>query len=199
MALSVLTSSTFAALVGTYTIDANSNASATNYKTFSSLASDLTSGTRADGGTPNGPAVSGAVVVNVVKSSGPYTEQANFGVVSGVSAKNTITINGNGEILQFTSTNTASSHTLQLNGTDYTIIDNLVIKALSSSIGRCVHLMNKADYNVLSNCLLQMPSMTSTSSNYFYYGITDGTSSTQTYADAGRENTVTKCTMKFAM
>ncbi len=195
VALSVLTSSTFAALVGTYTIDAKSNASATNYKTFSSLASDLTSGTRADGGTPNGPAVSGAVVVNVVKSSGPYTEQANFGVVSGVSAKNTITINGNGEILQFTSTNTASSHTLQLNGTDYTIIDNLVIKALSSSIGRCVHLMNKADYNVLSNCLLQMPSMTSTSSNYFYYGITDGTSSTQTYADAGRENTVTKCTM----
>jgi len=195
MALSILSSGAFAALSGTYTIDAKSAASATNYQSFSSLASDLLSGTRADLGTANGPNVSGAVIVNVVKGSGPYVEQVNFGAFKGSSATNTLTINGNGETLQFTATSSASSHTLQLNGTDYTIIDNLVIQALASSMGRCVHLRNKADYNTLSNCVLQMPNMTGTSNIYFYYGITNGTSSTQSYADAGRENKVTKCTM----
>ena len=195
MALSIFSSGAFAALSGTYTIDATSNASATNYKTFSSLASDLLSGTRADGGTANGPAVNGAVVVNVVKGSGPYTEQVSFGAISGTSSTNTITINGNGETLQFTATSSASSFTLQLNGTDYTIIDNLVIQSLGSSMGRCVHLLNQADYNTLSNCVLQMPNMTSTSNIYFYYGITNGTSSTLSYANAGKENTVTKCSM----
>jgi hypothetical protein len=195
LALSIFSSGAFAALSGTYTIDAKSAASATNYQSFSSLAKDLLSGSRTDAGTANGPNVGGAVIVNVVKGSGPYAEQVSFGAYTGGSATNTLTINGNGETLQFTATSSASSFTLQLNGTDYTIIDNLVIQALSSSMGRCVHLMNKADYNTLSNCLLQMPNMTGTSNIYFYYGITNGTSSTQTYADAGRENRVNKCTM----
>ena len=195
VAFGLFSSGAFAALSGTYTIDGKSAASSTNYKTFESLASDLLSGTRADGGTVNGPAVSGKVTVNVVSGSGPYTEQVSFGAISGVSSTNTITINGNAEVLQFTATSSATSYTLQLNGTDYMTIDNLTIVALSSSIGRCVHLMNQANYNTVSNCRLQMPNFSSTSNIYFYYGITNGTSSTQTYANAGTENRLHKTTM----
>ena len=169
VAFGLFSSGAFAALSGTYTIDGKSAASSTNYKTFESLASDLLSGTRADGGTVNGPAVSGKVTVNVVSGSGPYTEQVSFGAISGVSSTNTITINGNAEVLQFTATSSATSYTLQLNGTDYMTIDNLTIVALSSSIGRCVHLMNQANYNTVSNCRLQMPNFSSTSNIYQRY------------------------------
>lgn len=194
-ALTIISGSSFAALNGNYTINANAAASSTNYKTFSSLASDLTSGTRSDGGTANGAGVTGPVVVDVIASSGPYTEQVAFGAISGVSGTNTITINGNGETLQFTATNSAASYTFQLNGTDFMKVNNLKIIALSSSIGRCVHLMTQADNNRFNNCTFQMPNMTSTSNIYFYFGITNGTSSTQTYADAGRNDSVTNCVM----
>lgn len=192
LAFAFLSSGAFAALNGTYTIDANSAASSTNYKNFKSLASDLQSGTRSDGGTPNGSGVTGAVVVNVVASSGPYTEQVSFGAITGVSSTNTITINGNGNTLQYSATSSANSYTLQLNGTDYMKIDNLVIQATNTSIGRCVHLLNGATNNTISNCKLQMPNFSSTSNIYFYIGITNGTSSTQTYANSGEDNVITK-------
>jgi hypothetical protein len=194
-ALLFLTGSAFAQLSGTYTIDAKSAASSTNYKTFSALASDLLSGTRSDGGTKNGPAVSGKVTVNVVSGSGPYTEQVSFGAISGVSSTNTITINGNGEILEFSATSSAASFTLQLNGTDYMTVDNLIIRANNTSMGRCVHLLNQATFNTISNCKLQMPNFSSTSNIYFYIGITNGTSSTQTYANSGENNIITKNVM----
>jgi len=40
-----------------------------------------------------------------------------------------------------------------------------------------------------------MPNMTSTSSSNFYYGLTNGTTSTQTYGNAGKENTLNKCVL----
>jgi PKD repeat protein len=169
-----------AQLSGTYTINSANASSGTNFKSFSDFASAINS---------NG--VSDAVIVNVVSGSGPYTEQVTFNVVSGVSATKTVTINGNGEVLQFSASSSSSAHTLMLNGTDYFTIDNLEIQARGSSFGKNVHMRNSADNNTVSNCVLTMPNMTSTSNNNAYVAITDGTSSPLSSGDPG-ENIVIK-------
>lgn len=186
----------FAALNGTYTIDKNGAASATNYKTFASLFSDLKGGTRADGGTANGAGVTGPVIVNVVSASGPYTEQITVNQYTGVSSTNRITINGNGNTIQFTATVTTATHTILLDGADFVTFDNLVVIALSATNGRCFHLMNDARSNVISKCKLQMPNYTaSTSITGAYVAITQGTSTLSTYGIAGQDNTITGNTM----
>ena len=87
-----------AQLDGTYTVNAASATSGTNFKSFADLASAL--------GT-NG--VKGAVTVNVVASSGPYSESVTFGAISGTSATNTITINGNGNTITTTSSTSCNA------------------------------------------------------------------------------------------
>jgi hypothetical protein len=189
-ALFFITNGAFAALSGTYTIDKGSSASSTNYQSFASFVSDMQSGKRADAGTANGPGISASVVVNVVKKSGPYTEQVSITAIKGVSASATITINGNGETLQFTATSSAAAHTIQLNGADFITINGLDVVCLSSSIGRGIWLRNSADNNTITNCTISMPNMTSTSNNNAYICLTQGTSSMQSYGDPGENNTI---------
>jgi PKD repeat protein len=185
----------FGAFSGTYTIDATQAASSTNYKSFTALFGDLYNSTRTDGGTANGAGVTGPVIVNVVKGTGPYTEQVTFYQYSGISATNNIVINGNGNTLQFSATSSSTAHTVLFNGADFITIDNLVILATNATNGRNVHFMNDARNNTISNCTLQMPNMTSTSSNNAYVCLTQGTSSMQTYGVYGQDNTITGCTM----
>ena len=87
-----------AQLSGTYTINASSAASATNYKNFTSAVGDMLSGTRTDGGAPNGGAspygVSGAVTFQV--AAGTYSEQITITAINGASASSTITFQGVG-------------------------------------------------------------------------------------------------------
>ncbi|MCC6180661.1 MAG: PKD domain-containing protein, partial [Bacteroidia bacterium] len=182
----------FASLSGTYTVNAGAAASSTNYKSLSAIFGDMYNGSRSDGGTSNGSGVSGAVVINVVSGSGPYTEQVVVYQITGVSSTNTITVNGNGETLQYSASSSSNNATLLLNGADYVTIDNLVILANSSSDGRCVHLYNDARSNTISNCNLRMPNMTGTSQNNAYIALTQGTSNMTTYGNAGMDNTFTK-------
>src|SRR5687768_4836503 len=85
----LLASSTLTAqLNGVYTIDNTIAASATNFTSFATFAASLNVG-----------GVSGPVTVNVGTTSGPYTEQVNFIQAPGISATNTVTINGNGRTI----------------------------------------------------------------------------------------------------
>ena len=144
-----------AQLSGTYTVDASAASSLTtkNFQSFNDLADSLeTFG------------VSGAVTVNVVASSGPYIEQVTFGVISGASSTNAITINGNGETIS-----SSSTFVIELNGTDYLTFDNLhVIAAGTGSGTRNFWLHNGADYNTISNCDLEFSAYTSTSNSTGY-------------------------------
>src|SRR5210317_560468 len=72
----------FAQLNGTYTIDAGSAKSATNFTSFEQVADTL-----------NDEGVGGPVIINVVPKVGGYEESFELGRVSGTSATNTITIN----------------------------------------------------------------------------------------------------------
>src|SRR5947209_1292385 len=78
-----------ASLSGTYTIDPASSASSTNYKTITSAISDISSGTRSDGGTANGAGVSSSVIFKI--ADGTYSAQYTIGSITGASSTNTIT------------------------------------------------------------------------------------------------------------
>lgn len=105
----------------------------------------------------------GAVTANVLTGSGPYTEQVFFDVIPGSSATNTITINGNGETLQFDNTNPSSIGIFNLLGTDYLTLNNLSIRSLNASYGVGVILTSAANYNKIQNCTINIGSVTGSS------------------------------------
>ena len=153
----LISGTAMAQLSGTYTIDKGSAASTTNFTSFSSFATEI-----------NSKGVSGPVVVNVVKGSGPYTERQStlYGVtftVSGTST-NTITINGNGEKL------TSSSYAaVRFNGADFITIDDLAVENTGTSgYTKCYLFNNNADSNTIKNSDITMTRVTSTSSYSAY-------------------------------
>src|SRR4051812_21112888 len=92
-----------AQLSGVITINSTALASPTNYTSFATLATAL-----------NTSGVNGPLIVNVVASTGPYTEQPSFGTIAGVSATNSITINGNGNVLTYSASTQNAGWTLNL-------------------------------------------------------------------------------------
>ncbi|MCF8253642.1 MAG: T9SS type A sorting domain-containing protein [Bacteroidia bacterium] len=105
----------------------------------------------------------GAVTANVTVGSGPYTEQVFLGFVPGASATNTITINGNGETLQFNNVNSGSIGIFNLIGTDYCSLSNLYIKSLNTTYGIGIILSAGATYNTIQNCTINISSISSSS------------------------------------
>jgi PKD repeat protein len=174
-----------ASLNGNYTINQKAAASSTNYKSFNSFFKDLESGMRTDTFTSNGSGVSGAVFVAVVKGSGPYYESISIGVINGVSAKNSITLKGNNEQIEF-ATSSSALPVISFNGADYLTLDGLTIIATGSSFGRCVELRNQSDYITIINCNLQMPYLSGTSDYNGYIMITNGTTNPRVYTEPGK-------------
>lgn len=140
-------------LSGSYTIDSAVATSGTNFQSFGDLVAAL-----------NTFGVCGPTIVNVVPGSGPYDEQITLPEISSMSDVNTVTINGHGETLQYSSTTSSNRATLLLNGADHFIIDSLHIIA-NGTYGFGVQLTNGADSNTISNCVVDI-NITSTSTNY---------------------------------
>jgi len=178
MVLVCLTSVAMAqTMSGTYTIDKSSAASSTNFTSFGSAVSALSS-----------RGVSGAVTFDV--KNGPYTEQVSISAITGASSTNTITFKGNSQTLQYSSTSSSNRHTIRLDGADWIRLEDLDIVALSSSYGRGVWLRNSADNNIIRNCKIRMPNMTSTSNSNAYVCLTQGTFSMTSYGDPGENNLI---------
>nr|MCU0423401.1 right-handed parallel beta-helix repeat-containing protein [Bacteroidia bacterium] len=155
-------------LSGTYTIDATQPATATNFRNFNSalvfMNSDLP---RPDGGPSNvAPfGVSGPVTFNVVASSGPYHEQIRIRYVVGSSAINTITFEGNNNIITDTCNATVRGLVV-LDSADHIRIRNFIIRPMLDAVntGWGVHFTNRADSNLIENCTIDIGLITSTSS-----------------------------------
>ncbi|MCB9235977.1 MAG: T9SS type A sorting domain-containing protein [Bacteroidia bacterium] len=180
---------TFAALSGTYTINSGGSASSTNYLSVSAAISDLVSGTRSDGGTPNGPGVSGPVNLRIISGSGPYSEQVNFTAITGASATNYIRLTGGPsmEEINFTGTTTADRHVIRLSGAKHIILDSLTIKNNDTNFGYGVWLTNSSDSNIVRNCAVTVD-LNTTSSNFA--GITISGASPTTLGDNGDYNLI---------
>lgn len=149
---------------GTYTINKNQPATASNFISFKDAAAAL------------GCGISGPVVINVTSGSGPYNETVKFGVIPGASAANTIKINGNGNTLQYF--NTASDNQMvTFSGSKYVKLDNLVIKTLSPSEGWGALFTQNCSFDSVTNCMFDLNSLVS-SINIQGCGITFSASTT---------------------
>jgi hypothetical protein len=175
-------------LAGNYTINSTQPTAGTNFNNFTDFANVI-----------GLVGVGGAVVVDVVAGTGPYNEQVIFNEFLGSSATNTLTINGNGETLEFLSTNTNERATLKFNGTDYVIVNNLVVKALGVQTtapieyGWAVWLTNNADFNTFNNCEFYA-NTTTTSLNYSCFVTSNSATSATTTGLAASNLTITNCT-----
>ncbi len=147
--LSLFTINLHAQISGTVTVNSGLATGGTNYQSFSALANTLNIG-----------GVNGPLVVNVVVASG-YTEQPSFNVISGTSATNTITINGNGALLTFNSSSSSQPWVLALNGADYMFFNNLNISGTGTYAFACA-VANGATNNMFSSCTFSVPLGTST-------------------------------------
>lgn len=171
---------------GTYTINSLLPTGGGNYNSFNDAYFALRCG------------IAGPVVFNVVTGSGPYTEQLIMGPVTGASPTNTVTWNGNGETIRFTSTNTNERAVIKLNGTDHFIFDSLVVNpqgTTTSEYGFGFHLMNNADSNTIRKCTINL-NTTSTSTNYAGIVLSVGATAIATGANECDYNTIDNNTIK---
>ncbi len=171
-------------IAGLYTINSGLPTTGNNFNSFTDLAAVL-----------NTFGIDGTVEVTVASGSGPYNEQIILGIIPGSNAENTIIINGNGEILQYLSTNTNERATLKLNGTDYVTIDNVIFKALgttSTEYGFTVQLMNGADFNTFTNCQF-ITDVSSTTQNYAAFVAGNSATNAATTGLAANYLTIDNC------
>jgi hypothetical protein len=159
---------------GNYTIDRTASASSTNFTSFRTAVSALSS-----------RGVDGPVTFEV--HNGPYTEQVTLRQITGASATNRITFKGNMETLQFSNTSSTGA-VVRLDGADYITFDSLkVIGTGTSGYARCFRIWNRANYNEITNCELQIPSVSTTLRYSAYIWVSAGTTSPFNYNDHARD------------
>jgi len=131
---------TQAQMAGVYTIDNTLPTGGTNYTSFTDAVSDLVA-----------LGINAAVTFNVT-SGQTFNEQIDIPQITGSSATNTITVNGNTALLTFSPTSSFVPHTLRLSGADYMRFNNLrVIVSFNSNPGTALHLYNGSDYNIFDS------------------------------------------------
>jgi hypothetical protein len=166
---------------GTYTIDATSPASSTNFQSFSDAISAIACG------------IAGPVTFNVTGTvPHTYNEQITIPATIGGTAANTVTFNGNGDTLQ-NATVTGNYATLNLDGADYLSFNNLVFKAADNDTGFAVLLMNEADHNTFNNCTF-LSSLTGTTTVSGCVSMSGSTTSYSAAGNNGSNNTFNNCT-----
>ncbi|MCH8554418.1 MAG: GEVED domain-containing protein [Schleiferiaceae bacterium] len=133
---------------GTYTINSTAATGGSNFSSFNDFRQRITCG-----------GVAGPVVVNVVAGSGPYQEAVKFANIN-TSATNTITINGNGEILEGApiATTGADRGIFILENTSFFTIDNLVVKSSSTfgTIGAGILLFGASNSVTIKNSTIEI-------------------------------------------
>ena len=170
------------ALSGAYTINQAQSTGGTNFQNFTAFANAV-----------NTNGVSGPVTVSVVTNSGPYNEQVQFNQITGASAANKITINGNNNMITFSSSNSTQPWVILLNGADYFTINNLNFNGTGTYAYDLV-LTNGANFNTFSSCTFSVPANT-TSSNHIPV-VFSGNSSYYYYNGvSGANNAFSNCTM----
>ncbi|MBE0645871.1 MAG: hypothetical protein IH600_17450, partial [Bacteroidetes bacterium] len=168
----------FEALNGIYTINPTGSGNR-NFTSFTNAVNAL-----------NAVGVSGPVTFNVAAAT--YNEQLTLGVIPGTSATNTVTFNGGtgnaaSRIVTFDVPTTYQS-VITLDGADYVKFKNLTINSTNSSYGYGFLFTNQASNNEISNCVINLPS--NTTSSYHLGIVASSTSSYSAYGDWGDNNLI---------
>ncbi|WP_317896710.1 T9SS type A sorting domain-containing protein [Aurantibacillus circumpalustris] len=181
--LSLVTLKMGAQISGVVTINSGAATGGTNYQTFTALANAL-----------NTSGISGPLTVNVVVNTGPYVEQLSLDQITGMSATNTITINGNGNTLTYSGA-AGNVHTVRLNGTDYLTLNNLIVEGTNTTYAVACLLTNSANYNTFSACTFSV-FFNATSSQVMAFSFSSsGTTGNSCCGDPGNYNTVKTSTL----
>ncbi|MCC6385295.1 MAG: hypothetical protein IT241_09090, partial [Bacteroidia bacterium] len=167
---------------GNYTINSGLPTGGSNFQSFNDFIAAMNCG------------IAGAIVVNVAAGSGPYNEQVEFGEIIGASSVNTITINGNGNVLTYASSSSGNPSTLELNGTDYMTINNLTVNATGAQYAFACHLWNQADNNTFNNCTFNAPANGSYSTQV-PFSVSGSKTSAITSGVSGNNNVVSNSTI----
>jgi hypothetical protein len=170
-------------LSGTVTINNTQAQSASNYTSFTALATVL-----------NSVGISGPLVVNVAPNTGPYNEQPAFGNIPGVSSNNRIYINGNNCLLTFNATNSGLPYTMLLNGTKWMNISNVQMQGTNASYAMVCILTNGSDNNTFTSCTFSCPA-NGTSSYQIPFSFNSSTSLPTSGGNPGNNNTITSSTL----
>jgi hypothetical protein len=138
-------------LAGTYTINASSPTSGTNFGSFADFATRL-----------NLTGISDSVIVNVANNT--YNEQFSLGNISGSSSVNTITIDGGSAASTIiTHNNSSRNSTIAIDGSSYVTIKNMTIIATGTGSDTWgVNIFGSSDHiNIDSNIIIMPPGGTS--------------------------------------
>jgi hypothetical protein len=165
---------------GSYTIDKTQPATATNFISFADAISAMACG------------IAGPVVFDVVTGTGPYTEQVLIPSTVNANATNTVTINGNGNLLTVPA-NSTNLYTLGLNGADYFTFNDLIVEGTDPTNALVCHLWGNADNNSFNNCTFQC-STSATATTTSPFSVSGSPTSAAATGSSGSNNVLTGCT-----
>ncbi len=162
-------------LNGLYTINSAAAAGGDNFQTITEAVQALSCG------------ITGPVIFDVTPFSGPYTEQVTIPAISGVSASNTVTFNGNGAVLTYASTTSTTRAGFYLDGADFVTIDGFDIRP-TGTYGWGIQMTNSADNNTISNNTINLPDSNGASSTFFAGIVISGSATSATTAGSNCDN-----------
>lgn len=137
---------------GVYTINSGAPASVTNFQSFQAIADEL-------------HLYGVCAPVTVTVSGGPYNARAIFTSIPGTSAVNTVTLDGNSQVLQFNVANMEQG-VLVLDGVTHMIVENLTVNSLHPTDGRGIHITNGASKLTIRNNNVNVSTTNSVSSSF---------------------------------
>ncbi len=149
-----------AALSGTFTIGGTSP----NYATIAAAVADL-----------NTNGICGPVVFNVAPGSGPYNSNLAIGNISGSSATNTITFNGNGATIT-----SANNPLVAFSGSSYITMDSFNIIGASGYAGMGVHLANQCHHLTFTRNVIDVGTTSTATANIGFAASGSNTAATTT-------------------
>ena len=160
-----------AQMSGTYSVDPTG---AGDFKTLNELQSNLSS-----------KGVSGPVTVNV--EPGTYSERVTFKSISGLSATNTLLIQGDDPsttLIEFTATSSGDRSVVRIENLSYVTLKDISVKNNGTSYGWGIHVYSsgtQVEYVNLENCQVEVRA---TSSSNFAGILYNG--STTSFSSSGR-------------
>lgn len=160
-------------LGGTYTLNANQPASATNFTSFNSFISNLR-----DCG------MNSAIVLNV--DSNTYTGKVSFSNIPWMTATNTLTINGNrSTITHLSDASDPTNYVVEINNANYITLKNFKIELQAGSTKGSVLFMNNANDCVIENNKI-IGDVNNTTSAYFGLNISGNSNVSSGTTNASR-------------
>lgn len=167
---------------GTYTINNTLPTGSGNFTSFNDAINFIRCG------------INGPVVFNVTAGTGPYNERFEIPLITGASATNTITFNGNGTTVNYQANTSSERAAIVLNGADYVTFDSLRVDVSGGTYGWGMVLMNQADNNTIRKCTV-ISASNSTSSNYAGIMINGSAASTAGTGNNANNTTITETTV----